>query len=343
MPRRTPKPLSSREVRRFLQRERLQNAERRQNNDLPTTPHSIFTDTATTPDTEPRISEHNSNQHQVSRRLEYQTENMEEADMDTTTALSRTAQSTSKKVAQVTPLSPWDGYIQEFPNSVVFNHRTIETFKYNINESITTQKYSIKTTALNNPLATATSLTWLDYCKDRYEYYSVLGCKYKITVYPNDGNTAFRQWHLFVEMDAGNDVIPMTDLSTPTPFNLLSSDFQLMGIYPKAELNHAYTGATVYVNYFDNRAVVKGLYKPRDFKKNIVDDDNAQLWTAYSADPPLEERINIFILRTPASKEAETTLVTDTMIVEIQLEYLTQWKDLKDPYQYQRLGTSQYV
>lgn len=339
MPRRTPKPLSSRDVRRFLHRERLQNTERRRNNDLLTTPHSIFTDTSTTPDTEPRDTLHNSIHHQVNRSINFETENMDEADMEVQTKSTATQVNTSRKLAQVTPISPWDGYLQEFPNSLVFNHRTIKTITYNVTDT-DVNKVSIKMTALNAPY-TGMVLTWLPYCKNRYEYYTVLGCKYKITVYPNKG-TPELQWHLFVEFDAGNDVIPVEDLVTPTGNTLTSADYQLMGIYPKAELNHAYTTGSLYVNDYDNRAVVKGLYKPRDFKKNIVDDDNAQLWTQATTDPVLDERLNIFVCRTPASIQNDNTTKTAEMIIQIELEYLAQWKDSKDTYQYQRRGATEF-
>lgn len=258
-----------------------------------------------------------------------------------------------------TGLDPWDGYLQNFPNSVVFKHKKIlvgrlkyvangppRPFTINITDLATTDTQS-------DTLFNYTGLTWVKYCQARWDYYHVMGCKIRLTVFPYNGATLPEQYNLYIEQEAGNDNIPTTDLLTPTAVNLKSRDYTLMGIYPKAILSPVYTlqsvgtspPATTLMNYknkLEEPYVYEHLYKPGSYHRNIVDDDSAQIWTSKTSSPLLQERVKVWILPSEVFEAAFTLSDEKTMLYHLEMEYLTQWKDLNNSYKYQRNGLSEF-
>lgn len=262
-----------------------------------------------------------------------------------------------------TGLSPWDGYLTFFPNSIVFKHRYIE--KSNMQYVKTVEPDAVADLKINVLKLTSIEsffiptentsiqqkLTWLPYCKARWDYYHVMGCNYKLTIYPGPGKPK-EQYAVYAVITAGNDTLPIkTQDATPRPLD--ARDWAYMGIHPKAIVENSYNeeGAAVsaytvnYKSHYDEAQIIEGFYKPGTYNRNIADDDKAAIWTAKGVDKPLVEKLNFWCQPSLAmvGNGEPSGATTKNLDYTIEVEYLVQWKDLNDSYKYQRSGLSEFL
>jgi hypothetical protein len=75
-------------------------------------------------------------------------------------------------------------------------------------------------------------------------------------------------------------------------------------------------------------SVIKGVWKPGDFKREVRDDTEAKVWTLGTANPTLEEYLELWLYSDYLTPSENWSLAT----MEITLKFIVQFKDLKIDY-----------
>lgn len=179
---------------------------------------------------------------------------------------------------------------------------------------------------------------WSAFWDKLYDYYTVLGCEYKITV-TNANLLSTRNAPVLVAVDfdsysdtatsAGN-VTPDTDLATMMSFKQV----QWERIDNMTALNpNNYTG------------VISGRYRPGQIKRNITNDGDVKTWTATGGIPNLKDLLSLRFYAGGLSNAAVGPTV-DFMPgcnVQVEMKYIVQYKDLKQAARYPYSGATDIV
>lgn len=179
---------------------------------------------------------------------------------------------------------------------------------------------------------------WRNYWTQLYEYYTVLGCEYKITLdcpMTSSGHAAM----VGHTIDSWSNTATETGNITPTTNIAEAMSFKGMRFTPVESARPEEVGR--------NRKYITGRYKPGQVKRNIVNDGDVKTWTVTDFDgaapassvPTLKETLNLFFWRHPlahlsntATDEATVTAVN----VQVELKWIVQFKDLRDMARYPR-------
>lgn len=198
-----------------------------------------------------------------------------------------------------------------------------DVIKSTINAAATSN--SIRESSREPKLLNATTIqqpTWRDEWADKYEYYSVIQCNWKLTV---------------KQSDTGDDLLGMIatmySTSVDPPVTSLVS-LENIKFWKRVD-NIVYTGPQY--DGEPNVQVITGTYWPGKHKREVRDDTEASVWTLCTANPTLEENLNIIFGRAALSSNNDIAYYA-----YIELDYIVQFKDLKTSYQFPISTTSRF-
>lgn len=179
---------------------------------------------------------------------------------------------------------------------------------------------------------------WRNYWSQLYEYYTVLGCEYEITIncpQTSSGHQAMVGYTIDAYSTAA------TETGNITPSVGLAEAMSLKGMKFKVlESARAEDGN-------NDVKMIKGHYKPGMAKRNIVNDGDVKTWTKTPLNgstsetwtPLLTEALNLYFWRGPmahiqggSTGDSQFTSVN----VQIGLKWIVQFKDLRDMARYPR-------
>lgn len=164
-----------------------------------------------------------------------------------------------------------------------------------------------------------------------YDYYTVLGCEYKITIV-NPISTRGSTMIVGTQFDTYSDtatttgnVMPLTNLSEAMS-------------YKNMRFNVVEWDAS---DSSKNTAVISGNYKPGQAKRNIVNDGDVKTWTATGAAlPNLKEILTLNFWRAPLAWATNASNANYAANMQIELKYIVQFKDLKQQARYPNTVTT---
>lgn len=171
---------------------------------------------------------------------------------------------------------------------------------------------------------------WRDYWSALYEYYTVLGCEYKITMI-NPSTQRGQNIIVGTEFDSYSGTATSTGNVMPPTYLADALAFKGMQ-WQILETNSP--------EYNKNVGVISGKYKPGQTRRNIVNDGDVKTWTATGATlPTLKEDLVVNFWRAPLSfYDGGTTGGTAArpwvLNMQIELKYIVQFKDLKQQARY---------
>lgn len=163
---------------------------------------------------------------------------------------------------------------------------------------------------------------WRDYWMALYEYYTVLGCEYKITLI-NPISTMGSAVIIGTQFDSYTDTagasgneMPRTNLSETLAFKHVEWD--IITGFRAEKPNH-------------NATVISGKYTPGQIRRNIQNDGDVKTWiaTAGLALPALKDFLTLNFWRAPMA-----TSSVNAVNIQVELKYIVQFKDLKTQARY---------
>lgn len=191
--------------------------------------------------------------------------------------------------------------------------------------------------AINNEFTTERPY-WRNYWAQLYEYYTVLGCEWKLTI-ANPVNIAGSEAMVGWTYDSYSDTSGASGQLTPATNLSESMSFKNMNFVVVNERTSAMARNSI--------EIIEGRYKPGMIKRNIVNDGDVKTWTQTSFDtaspvdgsiPNLKELLSVMFWRSPMNHGTNAGVN-----VQIELKWIVQYKDLRDLARYPRTtpaGTS---
>lgn len=171
------------------------------------------------------------------------------------------------------------------------------------------------TTTFPETMTTMERPAWRDYWAQLYEYYTVLGCEYKITIVnptSHVGASAIVGKQFDSNSDAATttgNVMPLTKLSEAMAFKNIS--WEVIN-YSRSEVANRNVG------------IIQGTHRPGQTKRNIVNDGDVKTWTATGSIPNLRDVLTLNFYRAPLAWHNGVGLN-----MQIELKYIVQFKDLR--------------
>ena len=184
----------------------------------------------------------------------------------------------------------------------------------------------------NNATTTTERPSWRAYWAALYQYYTVLGCEYKVTIVNPVSNI-------------GASVIVGTQFDSYTTASTSTGN-----IMPQANLSECMSYKNVHwdiINYSrsevanKNTAVIAGTYRPGQIRRNIKNDGDVKTWTETGTvnqiglsnddgqSPTLKDFLTINLWKAPLGWHA-----TNGVNMQIELKYIVQYKDLREQARY---------
>lgn len=167
---------------------------------------------------------------------------------------------------------------------------------------------------------------WRDYWAQLYEYYTVLGCKWKVTV-ANAATASYLDMDIAYEYDSYSNATGATGNVMPNAPYMEMVAFK--GV-KWARVSPANSEPNNYVT------VIEGHYKPGMIKRNIINDGDVKTWTKISDQHPslTETLVMVFwpsdLTNYNLRPAGDNTITSNTGCnVRIELDYIVQFKDLK--------------
>lgn len=170
---------------------------------------------------------------------------------------------------------------------------------------------------------------WRNYWAQIYEYYTVLGCEYKITT--NCVNTSSGYAAIVGHtIDSWSDTATETGNITPT--TKLSEAMSLKGM--KFDVLRGARPET----QGQQMTVIQGRYRPGQARRNIVNDGDVKTWTKCSFDgatpenfvPTLKETLNLYFWRAPLANIVSNNAEVTACNTQVELKWIVQFKDLRN-------------
>lgn len=176
--------------------------------------------------------------------------------------------------------------------------------------------------------------SWREFWFKMYEYYTVLKCHYKITVY-NANAQQGASIIIGTQFDSYSDAAGSTGNRMPTAATLVQA-MQFKNIkwevveYARSEHPNKHV------------TVIEGTYYPGSIHRNIRNDGDVKTWTPTtntgtpsSSIPTLKDLLTLNFWRAPMAWEINTACN-----VEVELKYVVQFKDLKEQWRYPYSGST---
>jgi hypothetical protein len=167
---------------------------------------------------------------------------------------------------------------------------------------------------------------WRDFWGAIYDYYTVLGCEYKIVIEnPNTG--AGSAIMVYENIDTYSDTATSTGNTMP-----ISNQADMLAYKNVKEHRVAPNDSRQ-----NNITIISGQYRPGQAKRNIINDGDVKTWTKTTATlPNLKETLTLNFVRHPM---AYGTLFNAN--IQISLKYIVQFKDLKIQARYPNRATTE--
>lgn len=164
---------------------------------------------------------------------------------------------------------------------------------------------------------------WRDYWAQLYEYYTVLGCEWKVTI-TNEQTTRNADVVVGETQDSYSDTAGAG--SNVTPDAPLGEMMAFKGT--KWSTIHAPSG-TDNLNGEPSMMVLKGRYRPGSIKRNIVNDGDVKTWTKTTTTlPTLKDNQNFCLFQSALAVTAPGTTTSGCGNVQVEIKYIVQFKDL---------------
>ena len=156
----------------------------------------------------------------------------------------------------------------------------------------------VNTTAMTFPQTPSTGATeqpqWRNYFAALYDYYTVLSCKYRITI-NHTTNVRGTDAIVGIQFDTYSDTA--TSTGNVMPQTKLIEALHYKGINWKV-----IRAATSENNSDTALTVIEGVYKPGQAKRNIINDGDVKTWTATGTTlPNLKEILTVNLWKAPLS------------------------------------------
>lgn len=165
---------------------------------------------------------------------------------------------------------------------------------------------------------------WRDWWAGLYTYYTVLGCKYRVTVV-NSGNARGADIEVAQYFDTYSDTQGTTGNITP------ATTYQETKAFKNIKW-HVIRDGTSEANVDANAAIIEGTYKPGQARRNIQNDGDVKTWTACGTTlPNLKEVLNLSFFKAGLNYASIANTCANVMI---ELDYIVQFKDLKEQARY---------
>ena len=182
---------------------------------------------------------------------------------------------------------------------------------------------------------------WASYWKKLYQYYTVLGCEYKIIVRNPQSVVGNNRLLIAKDFDSYSQNEGATGNVTPDVTLAEMLNFRNVTWYHADGENT--TGAAS-----GHPTVITGVWRPGMIKRNIVNDGDVKTWTATTGTtgtniPTLKEIMSLRFYRDGLNHGDTAGLGSQPSAnVQVQLKYLVQFKDLKEAarYPYTTNGTT---
>lgn len=170
---------------------------------------------------------------------------------------------------------------------------------------------------------------WRNYWAQLYEYYTVLGCEYKITTECVNTSSGFSAM-LGHTIDSWSDTATETGNITPT--TNLSEAMSLKGM--KFDILR---GARP-ENGGQQYTVIQRRYIPGQARRNIVNDGDVKTWTKTAFNgtspenyvPTLKETLNLYYWRAPLANIVSSNTEVTACNTQVELKWIVQFKDLRN-------------
>lgn len=173
---------------------------------------------------------------------------------------------------------------------------------------------------------------WRDWWAGLYTYYTVLGCKYRITVV-NSGNARGADIEVAEYFDTYSDTQGTTGNITP------ATTYQETKAFKNIKW-HVIRDGTSEANVDANAAIIEGTYKPGQARRNIQNDGDVKTWTACGTTlPNLKEVLNLSFYKAGLNYASIANTCANVMI---ELDYIVQFKDLKEQARYPNSANDTY-
>lgn len=170
---------------------------------------------------------------------------------------------------------------------------------------------------------------WRNYWAQLYEYYTVLGCEYKITTGCVNTSSGFAAI-VGHTIDSWSDTAAESGNITPT--TNLSEAMSLKGmqfdVLPAARPE----------NGGQQMTVIQRRYIPGQAKRNIVNDGDVKTWTKTAFNgtspenfvPTLKETLNLYFWRAPLANIVSSNNEVTACNTQVELKWIVQFKDLRN-------------
>ena len=170
---------------------------------------------------------------------------------------------------------------------------------------------------------------WRDYWTQLYEYYTVLGCEWQVTIKNSSNNRG-------ADIIVGTNYDVYSDTSTATG-NIMPSTAYLSEALAYKGMKWTTIGCDN--SEEDNAAslkVIQGRWKPGMIKRNIINDGDVKTWTKIGTSegdniPNLKEILNINFWKAPLAYATSQNVSANCMA---EIKYIVQFKDLKQMARY---------
>lgn len=190
-----------------------------------------------------------------------------------------------------------------------------------------TQDTHLDATPTADTSDTATNIEipcWRTYWASLYNYWSVIGCRYRVRFYTVTAldKAAFSIW----TYHHGKDPPPLSYSGVRIP------DWFRENYHRHCHKNIHALPATKETGNLTRKTVIHGGYKPGSIQHTVLEDEVAQVWHKVTEVPPMAEKCTMIISPTD---EALLTVVGNGSVqvyYDLEIEYATQWKDLKSTY-----------
>lgn len=213
-------------------------------------------------------------------------------------------------------------------------------------ESITTHTPNPATTTSDTADATVQTPMWRNYYMNFYRFWHVVGCRWKVTIEPshtvnveNGQYTAYLYFHGLehppTKTVSGVQINHQYRIQHPgvqwKHFYPGEATQSTIGGNPAPPDTFQYINTTVTQNSKRNVCTFSGFWKPGMIHHEVGEDEHIQTWHKEIEVPPTPELLTVLIQPGPRNEAPASSL---TFRIYIELEYYTQFKDLKTIYQW---------
>jgi len=167
--------------------------------------------------------------------------------------------------------------------------------------------------------------SWFEFWRKQYEYYTVLGCEWEITVH-NPGANRGTEIAVAWDYNTYSDTAGATGNKTPQD-QTLNLFKQYKGLHWES------LPISTDAAFGNSIKVLRGKYVPGMARRNIQNDGDVKTWIATNnggtaAAPTLKEFLTLYFYRHELAYAKESA-VTLGVNMQIKLKYIVQFKDLR--------------